>query len=400
VVLVTAQFFLSAAAPPPRPDPEVAKLIAKLGDDEWEVREDASRELKKLGSRAKRQVKKATACNDAEVRRLSRWILSHILSEECWTPFVAEVSVKGTRLSKVMETVADKFETPIEWAPRYPAGERPSDVTIDFTAKGTLPEVLDKLGAAAKVRFDPSRSSGGSLRLGKARVVPVLKKNFGNLWVQLEGTPLDMGDGTISVWCQIVSGAQQPLHALDHPVKIHKAVTDSGEELKHVTRGHSRQNLSGPSIFVETELQLEKPKKPSKRIKVLDVEFSISALGSRVVSRCTAIDKPSELTEHGATFKFQGLRNYGDLGAIQEWLFTVSGPFHGNPEIFALNGEGKRLQAYYVRVDRSRKPVVCSAYFDARAAGKVERIDVRYFSCVGSRSLRMTFKDLGIPKSD
>lgn len=400
-LIVAAPIFLFAAAPPPRPDPEIAKLIAKLGDDEWEVRENASRDLKKIGARAKWQIRKATTCDDAEIRRRSRGILSYILSEECWTPIVAEVSVKDTRLSKVMEIVAEKFETPIEWALWYPAGEKPDDVRIDFKAEGTLPEVLDKLGAAAKVRFDPPWSSGGSLRLGKARAVPLPKKNFDNLWVQLESSPRVKWDGTVSVWYQIVSGAQQPLHALYYPAIVHRAVTDSGEELKPVAREHSRESLAGRhSIVAGAELTFEKPKQPCKKFKELDVEFSVSALGNRVVAWCTTIDTPSELREHGATFKFQGLKDYGNVGTIKEWVFTVSGPFHGDPQVFALNDKGKRLQAYYVHVDRSRTPIVCSAYFDAKAAGKVERIDVRYFSYVGSRSLRTTFKDLEILKSD
>ncbi|HVS34583.1 MAG TPA: HEAT repeat domain-containing protein, partial [Gemmataceae bacterium] len=72
---VVCCFLLAAAiradAPPAEPpiDPAVAKLVEQLGDNDFRVREEASRRLKAIGLPALPALRKALTCPDAEVRR-------------------------------------------------------------------------------------------------------------------------------------------------------------------------------------------------------------------------------------------------------------------------------------------------------------------------------------------
>ena len=61
---------LLATAPPAGPSgAEVARLIERLGDDDFDTREDASARLATLGDRAILPLYRATFSDDPEVRR-------------------------------------------------------------------------------------------------------------------------------------------------------------------------------------------------------------------------------------------------------------------------------------------------------------------------------------------
>src|SRR3954447_12387605 len=72
--LVLPFVFVAAAAPPAGPSgSEVARLIERLGDDDFDKREDASERLATLGDRAILPLYRATFSGDPEVRwRASR----------------------------------------------------------------------------------------------------------------------------------------------------------------------------------------------------------------------------------------------------------------------------------------------------------------------------------------
>src|SRR4051794_23053900 len=72
-----AASLLLAAGPPPV-ELEAARLIARLGADSFDEREDATRALEKLGKRARSALRKAADSPDLEVRRRVRALLDKV----------------------------------------------------------------------------------------------------------------------------------------------------------------------------------------------------------------------------------------------------------------------------------------------------------------------------------
>ena len=74
-LLSLAMFCIHDADPEPPLPPPLAKLVVDLGDDEFKVRERASKELEKLDSKALPAYYKAIKSEDAEVSRRGKRLL-------------------------------------------------------------------------------------------------------------------------------------------------------------------------------------------------------------------------------------------------------------------------------------------------------------------------------------
>src|SRR4051794_5552289 len=77
--LVLPFVFVGAAAPPAGPSgAEIGRLIEKLGDDDFDVREAATERLMLAGEPALAALRKALSSDDLEVRRRARRIVDSV----------------------------------------------------------------------------------------------------------------------------------------------------------------------------------------------------------------------------------------------------------------------------------------------------------------------------------
>jgi hypothetical protein len=134
----------TAAADPERPSPEkVAKLIAQLGDDRFQARNEASEALEKIGSAALPALRKALAGNvELEVRRRIEGLVARIESnalraeEKLWQELDAPRRALKDQLRKILA--------------RTPAPSARQAATAAYLLAAGRPPTADELQQAEK----------------------------------------------------------------------------------------------------------------------------------------------------------------------------------------------------------------------------------------------------------
>jgi hypothetical protein len=102
--LVLGLSALVPAADPPKADAEqIAKLIKQLGNDDFEVREKATKELEAIGTPALEALREATKTGDAEVKTRAAALLEKVekkaATEKALAPTKVKLSFKDTPLA-------------------------------------------------------------------------------------------------------------------------------------------------------------------------------------------------------------------------------------------------------------------------------------------------------------
>ena len=149
--LAAACFFVLTAviradAPPAEPpaDPAVQKLIEQLGDDDFHVREEASRQLKAVGIPALPALRKALAHPNAEVRRRAGELLPALETAAVLAPKRITFKTADKPIKDAFDEVARQTGYHIE----YNVNDPSRLYSFDFH-DAPFWEVVDKLGRSA-----------------------------------------------------------------------------------------------------------------------------------------------------------------------------------------------------------------------------------------------------------
>jgi hypothetical protein len=98
---------LAPAADPPKADAEqIAKLVKQLGDDDFDTREKATKDLEKIGNPALEALRKAAQDSDSEIKTRAKKILEKVekkaAAEKALAPTKVKLSFKDTPLEEAI----------------------------------------------------------------------------------------------------------------------------------------------------------------------------------------------------------------------------------------------------------------------------------------------------------
>ena len=132
------------AAPAMAAEPEGANLVRQLGDDSYQVRQQAVQQLSDLGLKAQDALMAGLKDSDPQVRRQCRWILSDVMEGEF-----------QQRVQAFLADTEDKQPHRIPGWERYPRSDR---------QRRRRPQAVRR---DAQGRAEPDRVAGGRSRGGR-----------------------------------------------------------------------------------------------------------------------------------------------------------------------------------------------------------------------------------------
>jgi hypothetical protein len=166
-------------------DPSIAKkaerLIDQLGDDAWQVREKATKDLIALGRPAVAKLTEAARSGDTEVK----WRASHVLKEiaERFPPPVISVGVQGgdprmpVKLASVIGKNRSGFNHKTGWPVKLSIVlQRDPEGDAKVLWNGRFPQSGPMPGEVQQVGF--SIHKGGSAALGTIKIDNILVRRF------------------------------------------------------------------------------------------------------------------------------------------------------------------------------------------------------------------------------
>jgi hypothetical protein len=382
---------------------EIADLITLLGNDSWRTREKASADLGKLKRKPRTQlIETIRTSSDPEVVRRADRLLTVIFNEEAWDPVVKEVSFKRTKVSRIYAAVGKDSGLRFSWGPHFDPSAVPEDAEIDFSARGTVAEILSQLEAMTSTRLVDNWSTNDShIRIMKADKNPLGKATAENLWVTFGTRPFRYGtDGTLRVNLQIISDGNQPLAGLYMPIKLLKAVTDTGEVLSLATEMNPFSVIRGttdPARKLEVGFELSAASKPFTRLSSLELELSLSTCSNRQTLSFDLAEGRSEKSYGTFNVECRGLENAKEK--IANARFRARGYCYGTPVFAVVDSEGKQVGSHYVsrEYDGSENPPF-SAYFDMSKIGTPSRIEVQFYTRTAHKCVRVSLNDTAITR--
>ena len=166
-------------------DPSIAKkaaeMIEQLGDDAWQVREKATRDLIALGRPAVAKLAEAARSGDAEVK----WRAAHVLKEIALrfpAPHIS-VGVRGgdqrmpVKLASVIGKNASGFAHKTGWPVKLPIVlQRDPDGDVKVLWNGKFPQSGPMPGEVERVGF--SITKGGAAALGTIKIDNIVVRRF------------------------------------------------------------------------------------------------------------------------------------------------------------------------------------------------------------------------------
>ena len=147
----------------PEDQQRAAQLAGKLGDDQFEIREDASQQLIKLGSLARPYLREAQKSNDAEVKRRATDCLDTI---DGGTEAALVVAAAHLLATKALPGSAAVVMNYLHWTPNEDVQE---DVTLALLKIVEREGKVDAaIAAAALTDKSPARRGAAALAVGRS----------------------------------------------------------------------------------------------------------------------------------------------------------------------------------------------------------------------------------------
>ncbi|HEY1598213.1 MAG TPA: hypothetical protein VGG64_01335 [Pirellulales bacterium] len=148
-------------AQPPADPPRVARLVRDLGADSFAVRTQASEELAKLGTAARREIELATRSDDPEVRLRAKDLLRAIKIYDLWSAGRFTCPDKPLPATQLLRMVAEQTGNHVLVGDQFGTFQD-SPVQFDFAAADywpTIDEVCRQTGNHCRAHYD-SRMPG------------------------------------------------------------------------------------------------------------------------------------------------------------------------------------------------------------------------------------------------
>lgn len=174
-------------------DRKAAELVEKLGDDAWEDRERATKELIALGRPAVARLSEAVKSTDAEVK----WRAAHILkqiADRHPAPLISAGVVGGdARIAVALSSVIGKNRSSVRHRTGWPVKtritlQRDADGDVKVQWDGRSPQSGQMPGEIREVGF--SIHKGSAAPLGRIRIDNILVRRF----VEDDARPTSMID--------------------------------------------------------------------------------------------------------------------------------------------------------------------------------------------------------------
>jgi hypothetical protein len=152
---------------------KVATLVEQLGDDEWEIREKATRELIAVGRPAVARLSESVQSKDAEIKWRSTHILKQIAERSPALLISAGVVGGDARLPIALNSVIGKNRSSLKYKSGWPVKtrvtlERDGDGDVKVQWDGRSPQSGQMPGEIREVGF--SIFKGTTSPLGSIRI--------------------------------------------------------------------------------------------------------------------------------------------------------------------------------------------------------------------------------------
>jgi hypothetical protein len=296
-----------AADPAPDQSIRIAKLVERLGSDSYQDREQASRELAKLGSASRHDLEAAADSADPEVRLRAADLLRQFKISDLWLPSIVEYHSHGEPAAEAIASICQQSGNHILMGDAYGNFEnRPA--ALDYEA-GAYWQVIDELcrgtGNHARLHYD-SREPGMVLVAGSCGHFPTAYA--GPLRGQIVSAArsfnekLDFSEGTsqkshaFELELSVLWEDRFHLVAYRPQPEVVRAVTDTGVALNCAQSNAGSWVVATPGTRqFSAKLNLTPPPVSAKQLDRLELRWGLTAVGDMATLNVADV---SEKTAH------------------------------------------------------------------------------------------------------
>jgi len=408
----------AASAQQPIDEPthvRVARLIDRLGDEDFARRAAADEELARLGSQAREQLQRATESEDTEVRVRAQALLWKLKVADLWVSAPVEFTETTIPASRVFAELARQTGNPLLVGDNY---GKFSDTPVTLAESGAFWQVLDEVcrqsGNAARPHYD-TRQPGlvvtegdlGQFPLAYAGPVRAQVTGATRLFTEeLDYRDLDRDQThTFQIKIKLMWEDRFRLVAYREQPELLSAVTDTGVALSAGKPSAEGWNsLSRGTQQVSCTLKLEPPPVAARQLDELAVAWPMIAVGELAVMDVDDLDDGRTHYQHDAQLQIVQVEKQSDRQVSVTLRVTrdlvVPDPqeilFQENEfELFDAQGRAYRKQGQTTTLTDGGAQFKIN--FLGRDASEPKSLRFTYPRIRSRRDLRITFRDVPLP---
>jgi hypothetical protein len=396
----------------------IARLVRDLGSVSYQVRENADRELARLGTATQAELEVAAASEDPEVRLRARELLRRLRTEQLWQARPVRIHLQGKRVSEIIPLFTAQTQNHLTTAARYEVFQD-GPVNLDFDGGGYW-QVLDELCRQSGNHFRPqydAREKGVVLAAGKPGKNPVAYA--GPLRVELVHARRILDDEltykhqdlkrvySFKLVFDVLWEDRLQLTAYRSQPRVLAAITDAGDALL-ATEAAPEWNVVGAGAgHLTIELKLQPPPMTAKCLASLLLEWTLLAVDDMTEVQLDSLAAGESSRQDSIEFTIESCQVKEESLFEATLLISYDNPLPEPPEstfqendyqLLDEHGNCWRLldQSHDLRGDLVR----CRLLFRApvsRSAGAPARLQIKYPRLRSQRDLKLSFRDVPLP---
>lgn len=393
----------------------VAKLVAKLGDDSWRVREEADKDLIELGPPALPELRKGLMSEDAEIRRRCVSIVATIEHREWWRATATTLNGKDLSAEKTIEEIGRAAGLDLRLMKPESAKDREIALALD---KVSSLQALDKLCELADwhLQFLPTEAGAATLvsrneyRPGRTCVdrSALGSVYHGASFGSIAGHGRETRVLSFHVAFDMIVEERIKLSTAYTPYIVWEATSDSGETLKgahnpDVQAHNLRANTQTADLSRFTRhlgLTLVLPPFEKKAAKIAKLKLQVMPYMVKELSTVEIKDpaKGKSATLEGIEIKVTDLENSArGIHRLELTLDGRNGLLWERPQVDLLDKDGKVLYLSHVMkasAAENHREMALVYYSDDTPV----KLRVSFPKKVTQNCYTFEFKDLELPK--
>ena len=395
----------------------VARLVERLGAPAYEDRLAAREELENLGLETRRELQRAAASADLEVRLQAIQLLRQLAEEELWLGSRIESLAPGAEASELLEQIGGATGNRLLLGDQY-GTFNDTELTLDCQ-DALFWKVLDDLcrqtGNHVRPRYDASQGGlvvvagspgqypiayAGPLRaqITSARRVFTEDLDYENLKSETSHS--------FQFNMQVMWEDRFRLVAYRSPPRVVEIVTDGGEPVAATQSAGSSWNVIGSgNRRVALDLRLHPPSTAVQSLDTMRLEWELIAVGEMAAIDVTDLAEPSEhrqddvvLRVHDVVAK-QGSRYEATVTVLR--ALVVPEPQDALIEdnsVELCDEQGRSFRKYGQTNSLGDEGAKMRVAFGAPAAdSKPAMLRLAYPRVRSQRALEIVFKDVPLP---
>jgi hypothetical protein len=309
--------------------PDVTRLIEQLAAPEFEVRENAQRQLIELGAVAKPALERALKSPDVEQRLRVQHILAELRREESWEPSLVRLQQVDAPALDVFRAIAEQTKNPVNW--NRSAKSLDARVTVNWAGVPywqAMDELCRQAQAVVAAYTDPAYS-GLVINKGGPEQYPTAYHGPTRMRLtaldRMLNQRLNYGDGVLeqqeNVSLSFMLHWEQRLalcRYMGRPI-VAEALTDAGESLQPKSQmALTLMQLSRGQRHLTFQCRLDPPRKPAKRLTRLRLQLDLVAADSFATLEINGLEPMRTVEVDGYTLEHVETKQLAD-----RWQITL-----------------------------------------------------------------------------